>query len=52
MNAISDDLATIESDDYENVVIQHGDNEKVDARRRLEARLEDIKLKREIDDLW
>ena len=52
MNAVNDDLTTSETEDYDNVVIQHGDSEKVDARRRLEARLEDIKLKREIDDLW
>lgn len=52
MNAINDDIGSIEMDDADAVVIQHGDSDKVDARRRLEARLEDMRLKRELDELW
>ena len=47
-----DELAITDADDLDVAVIQHGDNEKIDARRRLEARLEDIRLRREIEDLW
>jgi hypothetical protein len=51
MNAINEDINIIE-DDTDNAVIQHGDNSRADARRRLEARMEDMRLKRELDDLW
>jgi hypothetical protein len=52
MNAINDDINSIEIDDMDSAVIQHGDNDRADARRRLEARLEDMRLRRELDDLW
>jgi hypothetical protein len=52
MNAINDDINSIEIDDMDNAVIQHGDDDRADARRRLEARLEDMRLRRELDDIW
>lgn len=38
-------------DDY-GITLGYGDDIKMNTRRLLEARLEDIKLRRELDDHW
>jgi len=52
MNTVQVEFTVAETDDYEDLDIKHGDDCKLDARRRLESRLDDLKLKREIEDLW
>lgn len=46
---LDDDISSSEDD---SILLAHIDQTKIDARRRLEARLEDIRLRKELEDFW